>query len=132
MAYNKVIYNNSTLIDLTSDTVTADTLAEGVTAHDKSGAVITGTMKVPTVITVSNLAISNWELLAEPLGDYSYRATITIDGVTEDMVPVISLDLDTAVSGNYCPVADTYDGGVYLYAKVNTSITISSIMCVKQ
>lgn len=43
MAYNKVIYNNNTLIDLTSDTVTADKLMEGYTAHDASGAVITGT-----------------------------------------------------------------------------------------
>lgn len=41
--YNKIIYGGKTLIDLTSDTVTVDKLAEGVTAHDKSGAVITGT-----------------------------------------------------------------------------------------
>lgn len=43
MARNKVIYNGETLIDLTADTVTAADLASGVTAHDKSGAVITGT-----------------------------------------------------------------------------------------
>ena len=43
MAINKVVYGSQTLIDLTADTVTADQLAEGVTAHDKSGAQITGT-----------------------------------------------------------------------------------------
>lgn len=43
MAINKVIYGGNTLIDLTADTITADKLAKGVTAHDKSGAVITGT-----------------------------------------------------------------------------------------
>lgn len=43
MAINKVIYGGNTLIDLTSDTVTKDKLASGVTAHDKSGAKITGT-----------------------------------------------------------------------------------------
>lgn len=43
MAVNKVIYGNTTLIDLTSDTITASDLASGKTAHDKSGAVITGT-----------------------------------------------------------------------------------------
>ena len=41
--YNKVIYNGNTLIDLTADTITAADLAYGVTAHDRSGAVITGT-----------------------------------------------------------------------------------------
>lgn len=40
---NKVVYGGQTLIDLTSDTITAADLAEGITAHDKSGATITGT-----------------------------------------------------------------------------------------
>ena len=41
--YNKVIYGGKVLIDLTGDTVTPSDLARGVTAHDKSGAEITGT-----------------------------------------------------------------------------------------
>lgn len=40
---NKIIYGGNVLIDLTGDTVTAADLASGKTAHDKSGAVITGT-----------------------------------------------------------------------------------------
>lgn len=43
MAINKIVYNGGTLIDLTSDTVTADKLLEGYTAHDRSGTLITGT-----------------------------------------------------------------------------------------
>lgn len=42
MAINKVDYDGRTLIDLTEDTVTPETLAKGVTAHDKTGAQITG------------------------------------------------------------------------------------------
>ena len=45
MAANKVIVNNQTILDLTGDTVTAATLKKGVTAHDASGAQITGTME---------------------------------------------------------------------------------------
>lgn len=40
---NKVVYGGQILIDLTADTITAGDLAAGVTAHDKSGATITGT-----------------------------------------------------------------------------------------
>ena len=40
---NKVIYGGNVLIDLTADTLTAADLAYGKTAHDKSGAPITGT-----------------------------------------------------------------------------------------
>ena len=42
MAVNKVIYGNTTLIDLTSDTVDSEKLLLGVVAHDKSGEIITG------------------------------------------------------------------------------------------
>lgn len=42
MAKNKIIFGGETLIDLTSDTVTAADLAYGVTAHDNSGTVVTG------------------------------------------------------------------------------------------
>ena len=40
---NKVIYFGETIMDISADTVTADKLAYGVTAHDKSGKPITGT-----------------------------------------------------------------------------------------
>lgn len=35
MAINKVIYGGRTLIDLSGDTVTADKILDGFTAHDK-------------------------------------------------------------------------------------------------
>lgn len=40
---SKVVYGGKTLIDLTADTVTADKLLSTYTAHDKSGALVTGT-----------------------------------------------------------------------------------------
>ena len=45
---NKVIYGNDILIDLTSDTVESSVLLEGYTAHDKSGAVISGSLSIAT------------------------------------------------------------------------------------
>lgn len=39
---NKVQYDGNVLIDLTSDTVTADKVLSGYTAHDARGAPITG------------------------------------------------------------------------------------------
>lgn len=42
---NKLVKDGVTKFDLTNDTVTPETLAKGVTAHDASGAQITGTME---------------------------------------------------------------------------------------
>lgn len=43
MAVSKIIYGGTTLIDLTTDTVTADKLLTGITAHGKDGELIEGT-----------------------------------------------------------------------------------------
>lgn len=45
MAISKISYFDETLIDLTSDTVTVDTLTKGTTAHNKAGDSITGTLE---------------------------------------------------------------------------------------
>lgn len=44
---NKVAVNGKTVLDLSGDTVYPGMLAKGITAHDKSGAKITGTLEVP-------------------------------------------------------------------------------------
>lgn len=43
MGYNKIIYGSTTLIDLTGDTVVADKLLTGYTAHGKDGELVDGT-----------------------------------------------------------------------------------------
>lgn len=53
MAVNKIVYNARVLIDLTNDTVAADKMLNGVTAHDKSGNQITGKVTFGTVYTGS-------------------------------------------------------------------------------
>lgn len=54
MAISKVVYGNDTLIDLTADTVTSDSLANGYTAHDKSGTLINGALKYITYYSGSS------------------------------------------------------------------------------
>lgn len=44
MGVSKIEYFGTVKLDLTSDTVTAETLQSGVTAHNKSGEQIVGTL----------------------------------------------------------------------------------------
>lgn len=53
MAVNHVVINGEPVVDLRNDTVSADKLLEGATAHDKTGAQITGTVVLATVYTGS-------------------------------------------------------------------------------
>lgn len=61
MGNSKITYFGQTLIDLTNDTVDEDHLASGVTAHDKAGNSIVGTMEAGAVsktMTFSNSSAS--------------------------------------------------------------------------
>lgn len=62
MAINKIIYGGNTLIDLTTDTITASDLAYGITAHDRTGAVITGESTKDSTTTDATASAS--EILA--------------------------------------------------------------------
>lgn len=96
MAINKVTLGENTLIDLSGDTVSADKLAEGYTAHDKTGNAIVGTME-SSVVTKPYI---EYTLTADGKG---YK-TINIrgDGVTPaftGMVGNYSNATDIAISG---------------------------------
>lgn len=48
--------------------------------------------------------------------DFSYRAELQLPGVTEDMVPELIFSLQDAMSGNIAPIAESIEGGLYIYA----------------
>lgn len=54
MAVNKVNFGSTTLIDISNDTVTANTLLSGSTAHDNTGTQISGAVTFVTYYTGSS------------------------------------------------------------------------------
>lgn len=77
-----------------------------------------------------SISASGWSSNTTMSG-FKYRASITIEGCTADHMPIVTFDNAQAVSGNYCPVAETYAGGVYIWSKVNTAITVPSVIVIK-
>lgn len=63
-------------------------------------------------------------------GDFPYRASVALTGVISSMIPEVVLGLEDALSGNFAPIAESYDGGVYLYAESipETAVAIPTIM----
>lgn len=54
MAVNEVIYNGQTLMSLRGDTVTANDMARGVTAHNEAGEKITGLAEKIKMVNTSS------------------------------------------------------------------------------
>ena len=65
--------------------------------------------------------------------DYPFRASVALEGVLESMIPEVVFGLLDAISGLFAPVAETYNGGVYLYATdaPEADIVVPVIICWK-
>lgn len=79
---------------------------------------------------VSNTSVSTW-VADNTYQDYDYRATITISGVTSNDIPEVIFGATEAISGNYLPIAESITNGIYIYSKVNDTITIPTIIIQK-
>lgn len=101
---NKVIYGGKTLIDLTGDTISADKLLAGITAHDKSGAPITGSCAFDVDSTDATAAVA--EIL---LGKTAY---VRGQKLTGTMPNKGSVTLEIATADQEATVPQGYhDGG---------------------
>ena len=49
--------------------------------------------------------------------DYPFRAAIMKKGTTEDMFPYVEFEQQEAESGNYAEICESFNGGVYIFAK---------------
>lgn len=81
-----------------------------------------------------NTAVSASAFIADnTYPDFSFRASVALTGVLESMIPDIMLSLEDATSGNFAPVCECYNGGLYLYAASvpDADITIPTIICWK-
>lgn len=83
---NKVVLGSDTVLDLTSDTVTPETLLVGTTAHNAKGETITGTLVPCTVYsaespatTTSNSAFTfTWEIPSTEHGFKSKNLIVSV------------------------------------------------------
>ena len=65
--------------------------------------------------------------------DYPYRAAVALTGVLERMIPEVVFSVSTLADTGFAPVAQCYDGGVYIWADGIPSgdVAIHTILCWK-
>lgn len=105
--------------------VTAQKIAPGAVTAEK---IADGAVKLTfTNTTVAAAAFAPDTTYA----DFPFRATVSLAGVTETMVPEVVFGATDAASGIFAPVAESISGGVYLYAAEvpSANITIPTIIC---
>lgn len=107
--------------------------ATGVLKRNADGVISAASMGTDYGNIYAIIAINQsptWEISSE-YSQYGYRGTIAIGNVTSDFIPDVVFADEQQKSGNYSGISKTYDGGVYIYSKVNDNITIPTIECRK-
>lgn len=100
-----------------------------------SGVQITGTGVLewsqdysPETITTTNKTVptSAWsaDSTYTDLG-FNYRASVSVSNVTTSYIPDVNFSPADQYSGNLASFADTYNGGVYIYAKTQPTDTVT-------
>lgn len=114
-----------------SMSLSGDTL----TLTSKSGATLsTATLSIPS----SNLVFTNTTVATTAFAydgthsPFDYKATIPLTGVTASMIPFVSFSIEDVEENDFSTSAESYAGGIYIYAyKVpSASITIPTIVLV--
>ncbi len=97
---NKIVYGNNVLIDLTADTVTKDKIIAGYTAHDASGAIITGTCDFD--VNSQDATVKVAEILS---GQTAYARGTKLTGTMPNngavSLTISSLDDEIAIAQGY-------------------------------
>lgn len=82
--------------------------------------------------TNQQVAVSAWAA-DNTSADYPWRASVAITGVTADMRPEVRFSIADVESGIFASFAQSYAGGVYIYAaeKPGATVTIPVIDCMR-
>lgn len=120
--------------DLGAAVVTGEKLAAGAVqaAHIAKDAVTAQKLAADAVkLTFTNTVVEAASFTAdETYGDFPYRAAVPLTGATEAMTPEVVFGVTDAMSGTFAPVAESYAGGVYIYAAElpSAAVTIPTIL----
>lgn len=92
----------------------------------------TGVELKKLVFSNQSVATSAWAE-TKTYEDYPFRASVALSGVISTMIPQVVFSVSALAENSFAPVAECYNGGVYIYAsdKPEKAVTIPTIICWK-
>lgn len=98
-------------------TIAASVPADAVftdTTYDNASATVAGVIKCAQGTIAAGVDCSE---AVTGYGDYGFRGTIAITGVTNNFFVDLAFGISDSVSGEFAPFAETFNGGIYIYKK---------------
>ncbi len=126
MAFSKVIYNGTTLIDLTQDTVATNNLLASNTAHDASGDQITGAVDTTTQATPSITVSSSGLITATSVQGAGVVAAGTTSA-TQQLTTQAAKTVTPTESSQTAVAANVYTTGAVTVGAISSTYVGSGI-----
>ena len=79
---------------------------------------------------IEDTSVTTWAASTAYAG-YAFQAQINIADLSESDFVNVVFGVNDAISGNYAPAIEQYEGYILVFAKVNTTITIPTIEITK-
>ena len=124
MAISKITLNGVIQMDLTGDTVTAQTLLDDITAHGADGNAITGEYVAPTPRTSSDVTVSG-ATVTIPAGAYSTQVQKSVASGTEG-TPTATKGAVSSHSISVTPSVTNSAGYISGGTHTGTAVTVSA------
>lgn len=140
MAVNKVEYGDAVLLDLTGDTVSADTLLKGASAHNSSGEVVEGAVDldnyytkqetealIPDLSGYATTGYVNQQINGLDFSNYATKADIpSVEGLASEKfvnaaIKAAEPDLSIYAKTSDIPSLDGYATEQYVGAQINAN-----------
>lgn len=78
------------------------------------------------------VSVSAWIEDTSVFADYIFKARIALAEVTGNDFPIVAFAPSDAVSGNFCPIAYSFDGYLEIWAKAKAAITVPAATFIAQ
>lgn len=100
-----------------------------------NGVTLASNITTRTIASNVSVASSAWSSNSTPSSyvdaGFPYRATVSVSGITTNMIPQVVFDLSDSMSGIFAPIAESITNGVQIYASdiPESDIIIPTIIC---
>ena len=114
------------------DDTQAQASAVLVSINDELQALQSGTAVELKKLQFNDVAVASSAFASSTLyEDYGYKGTVALTGVIENMIPEVIFGMNEATSGDFAPICEAYNGGVYIYTNTipSDNIIIPTIIC---